>query len=53
MNRKADLSESLEDFLEIILDLEKENKVARAKDIAERMNIQPGSVTGALKNLVG
>ena len=51
MNRKADLSESLEDFLEIILDLERENKVARAKDIAERMNIQPGSVTGALKNL--
>jgi DtxR family Mn-dependent transcriptional regulator len=45
------LSESLEDYLETILDLEKANKVARVKDIAERLNIQRGSVTGALKVL--
>jgi DtxR family Mn-dependent transcriptional regulator len=31
--------------------LEQAQKVARAKDIAEKMNVQRGSVTGALKNL--
>lgn len=45
------LSESLENYLEVILDLERTQKVARAKVIAERLHIQPGSVTGALKNL--
>lgn len=45
------LSESLEDYLEVILDLEKTQKVARAKDIAEKMGVQGGSVTSALKNL--
>jgi DtxR family transcriptional regulator, Mn-dependent transcriptional regulator len=45
------LSESLEDYLEIILDLEKSNKVARAKDIAEKMDVLRGSVTGVLKTL--
>ncbi|CAN2041344.1 DtxR family transcriptional regulator, Mn-dependent transcriptional regulator [Candidatus Magnetomoraceae bacterium gMMP-15] len=45
------LSESLEDYLEIILDLEKKNKVARAKDIADKMGVKRGSVTGALKSL--
>ncbi len=51
MKKDKGLSESLEDYLEVILDLEKTNKVARAKDIAERLNIQRGSVTGALKSL--
>ncbi|MDH3955606.1 MAG: metal-dependent transcriptional regulator, partial [Desulfobacteraceae bacterium] len=51
MTSKTGLSESLEDYLEIILDLEKSNKVARAKDIAEKMGVLRGSVTGALKNL--
>ena len=46
-----DLSESLENYLEVILDLERTQKVARAKEIADRLQIQPGSVTGALKNL--
>jgi DtxR family Mn-dependent transcriptional regulator len=46
------LSESLEDYLEIILELESVQKVARAKDIADRMGVQRGSVTGALKALV-
>jgi DtxR family Mn-dependent transcriptional regulator len=48
---KTVLSESLEDYLEIILALEKANKVARVKDIAEKMGVLRGSVTGALKNL--
>jgi DtxR family transcriptional regulator, Mn-dependent transcriptional regulator len=45
------LSESLENYLETILYLEQSQKVARAKDIADRLNVQRGSVTGALKNL--
>lgn len=51
MSTKATLSESLENYLEIILSLEQTHKVARAKDIAEGLNIQRGSVTGALKTL--
>jgi DtxR family Mn-dependent transcriptional regulator len=51
IEKKAILSESLEDYLETILDLEKTNKVARVKDIAEKMGVLRGSVTGALKNL--
>ena len=41
----------MENYLEVILALEKDNKVARAKDIADRLHIQRGSVTGALKIL--
>ena len=51
MQKEIPLSESLEDYLETILELEKANKVARAKDIAEKMGVQRGSVTGALKAL--
>ena len=51
MNKNSILSESLEDYLEVILKLEQASKVARAKDIAENLGIQRGSVTGALKNL--
>jgi len=45
------LSANLEDYLETILALEKIKKVARGKDIAEKMGVLPGSVTGALKSL--
>lgn len=51
MNYQYDLSESLEDYLETILDLQKKNKVARSKDIAEKLSIKRGSVTGMLKKL--
>jgi DtxR family Mn-dependent transcriptional regulator len=51
MQKNIELSESLEDYLEVILKLEQAHKVARAKDIAGKMNVQRGSVTGALKNL--
>jgi DtxR family Mn-dependent transcriptional regulator len=47
-----DLSESIQGYLEVILDLETTQKVARAKDIAERLGVQRGSVTGALRSLV-
>ncbi|OGP63729.1 MAG: hypothetical protein A2V65_07025 [Deltaproteobacteria bacterium RBG_13_49_15] len=50
--KNTELSESLEDYLEVIWDLEKANKVARAKDIAEKMRVQSATVTGALRNLV-
>ena len=46
-----DLSESVQSYLEVILDLEDTQKVARAKDIAERLGVKRGSVTGALKSL--
>ncbi|MFP5213794.1 MAG: metal-dependent transcriptional regulator [Acidobacteriota bacterium] len=45
------LSASLEDYLEVIFHLERSNRVARAKDIADQMNVQRASVTGALKAL--
>lgn len=46
-----DLSESVQSYLEVILELENTQKVARAKDIADRLDVQRGSVTGALKSL--
>lgn len=45
------LSSNLEDYLESIFVLESEHKSARAKDIAERLNVQRASVTGALHAL--
>ena len=45
------LSSSLEDYLEVIFHLVRENKVARAKNIARRMKVSRSSVTGALKHL--
>lgn len=44
-------TESVENYLEVILDLETTHKVARAKDIADQLGVNRGSVTGALKNL--
>jgi DtxR family transcriptional regulator, Mn-dependent transcriptional regulator len=46
-----DLTESSQGYLEVILELETTQKVARAKDIADRLGVQRGSVTGALKSL--
>ncbi|CCK81440.1 MULTISPECIES: metal-dependent transcriptional regulator [Desulfobacula] len=53
MAKKNQLSESLEDYLETILELQKTKTVARSKDIAEKMDIKRGSVTGMLKKLAG
>lgn len=47
----SELSESIENYLEAILFLEKTQRVARTKDIADRLGINRGSVTGALKTL--
>jgi DtxR family Mn-dependent transcriptional regulator len=51
MAKSDDLTESMENYLETILALQETNKVARAKEIAERLEIQRGSVTGGLKTL--
>ena len=50
-NKKNLLSESLEDYLETILALQTTKTVARSKDIAEKLDIKRGSVTGMLKKL--
>ena len=46
-----DLTSSLEKYLDAVAHLEDDNKVARAKDIAETMNVSMASVTQALRNL--
>ena len=43
------LSESLEDYLEVIFHLVKEKKVARVRDIAGRKGVKMSSVVGALR----
>ena len=45
------LSASLEDYLEVILQLERVFRVARVSEIAGRLGVSRPSVTGALKNL--
>ncbi len=45
------LTENLEDYLETILSLQTLKTVARSKDIAEKLGIKRGSVTGMLKKL--
>jgi DtxR family Mn-dependent transcriptional regulator len=51
MEAMETLTPSLEDYLEAILTLERKNRVARVKDIAELLRVQMPSVTGALKTL--
>ena len=51
MPKKNVLTESMEDYLEAIWALERRHDTARAKDIAERLGVQRGTVTGALKTL--
>ena len=50
-NPETDISASLQDYLEAILHLEAANRVARAKDIADRLEVTRASVSGALKTL--
>lgn len=47
------LSPSQEMYLKTIYLLRETNKVARVKDIANRMNVTMSSVNGAIKTLVG
>jgi len=45
------LSESLEDYLEVIRDLKAEGQVARVRDIAARKGVRMPSVANALTRL--
>ena len=49
--KKINLSASLEDYLEAILNLAGESNFARSKDIAEQLGVSRASVTGALRVL--
>jgi DtxR family transcriptional regulator, Mn-dependent transcriptional regulator len=46
-----ELSASLEDYLEAILQLERASRVARVSEIAGHLGVSRPSVSGALKNL--
>lgn len=50
-NPDSGVSASQEDYLEAILHLTDENRVARSKEIAETLNVTKASVTGALRQL--
>ena len=47
----AGLSASLEDYLEVILHLERSSRVARVSEIALHLRVSRPAVTGALKSL--
>lgn len=49
--KQRELSASLEDYLEAILNLSADSKVARSKDIADALDVSRSSVTGALRTL--
>ncbi|OKY76765.1 MAG: DtxR family transcriptional regulator [Desulfobulbaceae bacterium DB1] len=51
MKKETRLSASLEDYLEAIALIIKEKKVARAKEIASRLNVSRSSVTEAFRAL--
>ncbi|MHC4551782.1 MAG: metal-dependent transcriptional regulator [Planctomycetota bacterium] len=51
MSNPAGLSASLEDYLEAIYEIVSEKGGVRAKDIADRLSVRAGSVTGALQAL--
>ncbi len=47
----AELSKALEDYLETIYELVRDQKVARVKDIAKARNVRAGSVSPAMRRL--
>jgi DtxR family Mn-dependent transcriptional regulator len=51
MSRAQPLSANMEDYLEAIFHISEEKQAARAKDIADRVQVNKSSVTGALKSL--
>lgn len=53
MTHEAQLTASLEDYLETIYELVRDKKLARVKDIAQARGVQAGSVSPAMKRLSG
>ena len=49
--KEKKLTSSMENYLKDIVVLEKENGVARVKDISRMLNVKTPSVTSALSNL--
>ncbi len=49
--KNANLSASLEDYVEAIFNLSGQSRVARSKDIAKLLGVSKASVTGALRVL--
>ena len=45
------LSESMEDYLEAIFEIEKRKRYVRVRDVANQLGVSMPSVNGALKNL--
>ena len=45
------LSQSMEDYLEAIFEIDKNKRAVRVKDVAERLEVSMPSVNGALKTL--
>jgi DtxR family transcriptional regulator, Mn-dependent transcriptional regulator len=45
------LSSAMEDYLEVIYHLEQERRIARVRDIADKLGVKMSSVTSALKTL--
>ena len=48
---EKDISPTMEDYLEQIYHLQEEGRVARSKDVAEKLGVTKGTVTGTLKTL--
>ena len=51
MRKNNKISASMEDYLEAIYHAVQDKGAAQTKDIAARLNVKAGSVTGALQNL--
>ena len=51
MSHSEPLSSNMEDYLEAIFHISEEKQAARAKDIADRVQVNKSSVTGALRSL--
>ncbi len=51
LGQEPELSHQLEDYLEAIAILQEEDRVARSKDIAERVGVTRATVTSALRSL--
>jgi len=47
----TNLTSNMEDYLEAIMTLQEEQKVARVRDIARQLNVKMPSVTRAVRNL--
>jgi len=49
--KREELTSNMEDYLEVIMHLQEEQKVARVRDVARRLKVKMPSVTGAMKGL--